>query len=474
MDASPAMTTIADASRRMRGGALTPRAALEACLARTDQANGTLNAVVTVLRDGAPAPGADRGAPLYGIPFTVKDNIETAGVRTTASHPPLKDNVPDRDATVVARLKAAGAVLMGKTNLPRLAMDFQTDSPLFGLTVNPFDSGRTCGGSSGGSAAAVAAGMGLFSLGNDLLGSVRIPAHCCGVTGYVPTVGVIPRTGMIPQQPSSESVRQLPRMGVLARSVSDAAEVARVLSGPDGADTICVPVEGSFWDAPAVPRPPTFLLTTDAGGVPVSRDTAAAFDALVSALEAQGAVVRTLAAADFDFTAARLAFLRIFYPAIAAAMPGFARFLARRLGGMPFLDVSLRRFMDAEKTRRDLIQSLDALLDGADALLCPVMSRPAFPHVKPDRMNGPMPIYARGLDLDGRVVDYGTATVGFTLPFSTTGSPVVTVPIGSSADGLPIGAQVVGRRFGDAALLRTALAVEAAAAPLLHHRALIG
>jgi amidase len=473
-----------EAARLMREGGLSPVDAVTACLARIDAANPKVNAVVTLDREGADrhaaeaaaAPPGGRGSvtprgPLFGLPFTVKDNIETAGMRTTASHPPLCRNVPEHDATVVARLKAAGAVLMGKTNLPQLAMDFQTDSPLFGRANNPYDLARTTGGSSGGAAAAVASGMSFFDVGNDLLGSVRIPAGYCGVVGFVPSIGLVPRTGMIPQQPSSESVRQLPRLGFLTRTVADAALLSAVVSGPDGMDTCAVPVGEDFWGAAAgdASRPLTLLVSPDADGVPVSRDTASAFAAFVDAARRAGAVIRTLEKGEFDFNLARLAFLRIFYPAISVDMPPIVRFFARHIGKMPFMDSSLKRFLQAEKDRRDLIQRLDALLSGVDALLCPVTSTPAFPHVKPNRMNGPMPVYTGGIDVDGRKVDYGTATVGFTLPFSTTGSPVVALPIGSSATGLPIGAQVVGRRYADAALLRTAERLEAVAAPLIHN-----
>jgi amidase len=315
------------------------------------------------------------------------------------------------------------------------------------------------------------------------LGSVRIPAAYCGVVGFVPSVGLVPRTGMIPQQPASESVRQLPRLGFLARTVADAALIAGAASGPDGLDTCAIPVAADFWHTPAMgaavraphdpaAHPLTLLVSPDADGVPVSRDTASAFAEFVEAARGAGAVIRILEKGEFDFTLARLTFLRIFYPAISVDMPPLVRFMARHVGKMPFMDVSLKRFFNAEKARRDLIQGLDSLLSGADALLCPVTSTPAFPHVKPTRMNGPMPVYTDGIDIDGKQVDYGTATVGFTLPFSTTGSPVVTLPIGSSAQGLPIGAQVVGQRYADAALLRTAERLEAIAAPLMHHAAL--
>jgi amidase len=481
-----AAMSISEASRLMIAGRLSSVELVRACLSRIDAVNGKINAIVTLDREAALRQAAEvdadrmtkrRAGPLLGMPFTIKDNIETAGMRTTASHPPLGTHIPTRDATVVARLKAAGAILLGKTNLPELAMDFQTDSPVFGRSNNPHDLGRTTGGSSGGAAAAVASGMSFFDVGNDLLGSVRIPAHYCGVVGYVPSAGVIPRTGMIPLRPTSESVRQLPRMGILARSVTDAGLIARIGAGLDGHDTSAFPVPESYWGDPiseadgtaaARPRhPPTLLVSPDAGGVPVSAETRAAFDTFIDALRISGASVRLLQKGEFDFSLARLTFLHLFYPAIGVSMPPVVRFLARRFGGMRFIDTSLRRYFSAEIARRDLMERLDALLADADALLCPVTSTPAFPHMKPARMNGPLPLYTGGIDVDGRTVDYGTAVVGFTLPFSTTGNPVVALPIGATSGGLPIGVQAVGRRFGDSSLLLTAIELETVAAPLL-------
>jgi len=464
--------TAREAARRIASGKWSSTDAVRACLARIEARGREVNAVVTLDGEGALRRAAEadevraRGGPLpplHGVPFTVKDNIATAGIRTTASHPPLKDNVPDADATVVARLKAAGAILLGKTNLPELAMDFQTDSPLFGRSNNPHDPSRTTGGSSGGAAAAVASGMSFFDVGNDLLGSVRIPAHFCGTVGFVPGLGRVPRTGIVPRQSMGESVRQLPRIGFLARSVGDAALLASLSAGTDGQDMTAVPAVAAATPE-AVPGLPglRLLVTRDAGGVPASRAVGAAFDAFVARLRAAGASVREVPAGAFDFRLASLTFLRLFYPMIGSGMPSMVRFLAGRLGGMKFLDQNLGRYFKAEEARRSLMESLDGLLADCDALLCPVTPTTAFPHVKPARRNGPMPVYTGGIDVDGKAVDYGTATVGFTLPFSTTGSPVVVLPIGKSPEGLPIGIQIVGRRWGDACLLAAAEAMEAA------------
>lgn len=479
MSQDSTMGTAREAARRIAAGEWSSTDAVRACLERIEERNGEINAVVTLDRDGALRRAAEADAarirggplpPLHGVPFTVKDNIATARLRTTASHPPLKDYVPDADATVVARLKAAGAILLGKTNLPELAMDFQTDSPIFGRSNNPHDPSRTTGGSSGGAAAAVASGMSFFDVGNDLLGSVRIPAHFCGTVGFVPGMGLVPRTGIVPRQSMGESVRQLPRFGFLTRSVGDAALLASVTAGLDGHDMTAVPVDAQgLREAARAPEGAApgvsglrLLAARDAGGVPVSRAVGAAYDAFLAKLSSSGARIREVPAGAFDFRLASLTFLRLFYPMIGAGMPPLVRFLAGRLGGMGFLDQDLGRYFKAEDARRSLMEAWDVLLSDADALLCPVTPTPAFPHVKPTRRNGPMPVYTGGIDVDGRTVDYGTATVGFTLPFSTTGSPVVVLPIGASPEGLPVGIQIVGRRWDDARLLRTAVILEAA------------
>jgi len=203
----------------------------EAFLAQIAEHNGRLNAIVfldeaRVRRraqeaDAALAAGQVRG-PLHGVPTTVKDVYETAGMRTTSGHGPLADYVPQQDATIVARLRAAGAIILGKTNTSELASDMQTNSPPLGRANNPWDVGRTTGGSSGGEGAAVAAGLSPLGIGSDLAGSIRFPAHCCGVLGMKPTEYRVSGAGHIPPLPGAP--RDLPHMcvfGPLARSVAD-------------------------------------------------------------------------------------------------------------------------------------------------------------------------------------------------------------------------------------------------------------
>jgi amidase len=190
--------------------------------------------------DAALARGEVWG-PLHGVPFTLKDAHSTAGMRTTTGSP-LLDHVPKEDSTIAARLKAAGGVLLGKTNLAEMLADFQSTNPIFGRTSNPWDLERTSGGSSGGAAAALAAGMTPFEIGTDLSGSIRIPAHFCGLFGLKPTENRVSTIGMIPGLPAPRSVRMMSCIGPMARTVEDLALLYTIIAGPDGRDTEVQPV----------------------------------------------------------------------------------------------------------------------------------------------------------------------------------------------------------------------------------------
>jgi amidase len=219
------------------------RELVEHYLARIERFNPPINAVVTLdadrvraradAADAALARG-DLAGPLHGVPMTIKDSIETAGMRTTAGAEIYAKHVPKHDAPAVARLIAAGAVIMGKTNTPRFAMDVQSYNSLFGTTNNPWDLTRTPGGSSGGAAAALAAGLTALELGSDIGGSIRTPAHFCGVYGHKPTHGIVPTRGHIPGPPGTLSEPDIAVLGPLARHAEDLALAMDVVAGPDG------------------------------------------------------------------------------------------------------------------------------------------------------------------------------------------------------------------------------------------------
>src|SRR4051794_5186167 len=233
---------------------------LQAHLVQIERHNPALNAIVTLDIDGARerARAADaalaRGelwGPLHGVPVTLKDCHTTAGLRTTAGYPPLSDYIPTEDGTVAARLRRAGAMIIGKTNVPTLAMDPQTDNPIFGRTNNPWNLERTPGGSSGGAAAALAAGMTPLEVGSDIGGSIRNPSHFCGVCGLKPTDNRVPVTGHIPGLPDVPRwTRVLNVVGPMARTVEDLQLAFQILAGPDGHDTEVPPVPVRTVDCP--------------------------------------------------------------------------------------------------------------------------------------------------------------------------------------------------------------------------------
>lgn len=470
--------TATTAAREIREGRLSAETLLEACLARIERFNPHLNALVTVDAAGAreAARAADRqlaagGAvlPLLGVPVSIKDAFATRGLRTTASHKPLADYVPAADATVVSRLRAAGAVIVGKSNLPELAGAPHCWSPVFGLTRNPWDPQRTPGGSSGGAAVAIAAGLSLLEVGSDLAGSIRIPAAYCGVAGLKATENRIPRTGHIPHLPEhlggTRSVRHMLSFGVLARSVADLQLGYGLVAGPDGKDSEVPPLP--------VPSPlrvrdggPLRLALWDDFGLPLCERTRAGLAGMLQRLEAAGHRVERGVPPGLDPAHLRVLFGLIGGAEIGLGMPSWQRaFLlaARHLlppseGVMRAvargLRFDMRAYNRALNEREEAICRLETFLSGFDALLCPVATTVAYP-------GRPMSLFsgAPRLSVAGRRLPYLEATIGLTLPFSVTGSPVAALPLGIE-DGLPVGIQVVGRRWGEEALLAVAAQLE--------------
>ena len=234
------------AARAIRAGEVSSLELTRHTLDRISRLNPRINAIVTLTADAALARAREADdalarkqtwGPFHGVPCTIKDTFETAGVRTTAGATQFTSHVPSRDAVVVARLRAAGAVILGKTNVPRLAADWQSYNEIFGVSNNPWDVTRTPGGSSGGEAAALAAGLTYLSVGSDIGGSIRVPAHFCGVYGHKPTLNVVPNRGHIPPPPNVIGGPQdLAVAGPLARGAADLKAVLEVLGGPDSED----------------------------------------------------------------------------------------------------------------------------------------------------------------------------------------------------------------------------------------------
>ena len=413
---------------RISAGELSPVEVVRALRERAEQLDPAVNAVVTRAPDAeerareaeAAVRRGDELGPLHGVPFTVKDTIDTAGLRTTRGSRLFADRVPERDAAAVALLEDAGAILLGKTNTPEFALWWETDNLVFGRTANPWNTDRTAGGSSGGEAAAVAAGLSPLGLGSDLGGSIRLPAHCCGVVGLKPTHGRVPLEGNWP-----ETLLQWMHVGPMAASVEDVALAFGVLAPPG--------------------RPPSrtsrIALVPDAFG-PIDAEVAGTVRRAAGALAAEEAELPRLAATDCN------ALTLLLYGAggreYFAGVVGDRRdelhpVLRERLGREPPSPEDVR----AAEAEVDAIRAeLGRFFEDHDLLLCPTAPAPAGRHGETQR-----------------------SAMRTTIPFDLTGSPALSVPFGRSADGLPIGVQLVGRHFEDERVLAAGRALEAARGP---------
>jgi amidase len=359
-------------------------------------------------------------------------------MRTTTGFPPLADHVPQEDGTVAARLKAAGGVLIGKTNLPTLLADFQSNNPIFGRTNNPWKIERTSGGSSGGAAAALAAGMTPFDIGTDLSGSIRIPAHFCGVFGLKPTEQRVSLAGLIPGLPPPRSVRIMSCIGPMARSAEDLALLYRIIAGPDGRDT----------DVPPVPieHPPEIALeklriafAPTFPGLPVAADIRQAIEQLARQLDRAGAVVEQAALPALDFSQDLRSAGELIGMLVGAFQPE-----------ADTAPTTLAQYLEALHRRDHSMLAWEQFFQEWDALLCPAAMVTAFPHCDP----------GTPLRVDGQDVDYWMVS-GHSTIFNYTGHPAAVLPYAQDVDGLPIGVQVVGPRWGEARLLAIASALSA-------------
>jgi amidase len=478
-----AFSTASEIAAAIRARQVSALEVVEMYLGRIARLNPQLNAICTLTADDARARArlADQAiargeswGPLHGVPLVIKDCFETAGVRTTAGFPPLDDYVPQRDAVTVARLRRAGAIFLGKSNVPTLAMDWQTRNPIFGVTNNPWDTARTPGGSTGGGAAAVAAGLAALELGSDIGGSIRMPAHFCGICGLKPTEGRVSGRGHIPEVPGyPPSVRHMGCFGPLARSVADLELALGVLVG-EGADWEGAPVPV----APAPRRPLASLQIewTDAfGGVPVTAATREALAKLAAELDRRGARVHRADTSGYDFDQIWETWAELVMIEVSGAVPeevmaqfsaGVEQAAAAGLGEVPVVrawrrlrqeTVTARRYAEVLARRDAIVAAADEIFATCDAVLCPVASAPAVPHTPAEQVT---------IAVDGTPVAYWMAMGGYAMPFNLTGNPVVVVPMGTSPEGLPIGVQIVGRRWRDMELLAVARAISEVLPPV--------
>jgi amidase len=440
------------------------REVVAACLARIEKVNGVLNAVCTVNPGAlADAEAADRrlatGAParpLEGVPFLVKDVLPTRGLRTTYGSRLHETLVPDEDAIPVERLRAAGAILLGKTNTPEFAHDVHTTNALFGPTRNPWDARATAGGSSGGSGAAVAAGMAPLALGTDLGGSVRLPAAFCGI------VGLRPAPGRIPFYPAEFAWDTLVThvQGPMTRTVEDAGLMLAVLAGPDDRDPTSLPAPGADFALAGRFRASLagrrFAWCGDLGGLaPLDPEVGRIAAAAARALEALGATVEdaTFDATDLrEIIAGTRAFTMIarYADRVDEHAARMTEPLLRQVADARAFDV--RAVARAERLRSSYYHRLRRLLERHDHLLTPTAGVAAF------RIDRPLPA-----EIGGRPVARFYDAFLYTYAFSVAGLPAISVPCGFTAGGLPVGLQIVGRRLREDAVLEAAAAMTAAA-----------
>ena len=429
---------------------------LEAVLERADRVSGPINPFAVRLDERArtAASVADaafaRGTagPLCGVPVTIKDSHYLAGVSAATGSRALKDFVPAETSAAVERLQAAGAVIYAKTTTPEFCYFGITESPVNGRTSNPWDLDRTPGGSSGGAAAAVAAGLGPLALGGDGGGSIRIPAAFCGLVGFKPTFGLVPR------EPCAVGWKTLVSYGPLARSVDDAWLMLRALAGWHPRDRHSLGVDDL--EAPvADPRALRVAVSEDLGFAPVDDDVRSAFRAVVALLEDAGAQVvedspgldSSVAAWSTIATAeARHSEAAQFEHHHALLGEAAAQFMA--YGGL----VTREQYVSAQMAREPIHRAYVDLFErsGASILLTPTLGLEAFAHGSPhpERIGG-LPIEPPWLDWGGLLYDANLA-----------GLPACAVPIGLGDDGLPVSLQVLGPRGSDGAVLAAAEAIE--------------
>ena len=442
---------------------ISSREAVDYFLARVDALDKPINSLVTIdaprarteadAADAALARGENRG-PLHGVPMTIKDSFQTSGMRTTSGAPELKDFVPQEDAWPVARLREAAAIIFGKTNLPIYAGDLQSYNEVFGTTNNPYDVSRTPGGSSGGSAAALACGFTPLELGSDIGGSIRLPSHMSGVVGHKPSYGIVPAHGQIPGPPGTLTLADLAVAGPMARSVEDLELGLDLMAGPNR------------WEHPAwrlkLPAPRRRTLKTyrvaawlDDSHCRVEPGVRNLLEN--AALKLAGAGVRVDTDARPEFTLEKVA--DTFFALLQSALAGGVsrdtiEHYAASTGHTPVdrtrrtLAMRHREWLSYNERRQQMRKRWEEFFEKWDAMLLPVMPCPAIPHDHSD------PQAARLAWVGDEQRPYWEL-ITWMAPAGACYLPATVVPVGQLANGLPVGIQIIGPYLHD----RTTLAV---------------
>lgn len=448
--------------RLYRARNASPLEALQAILAQVDRVNPRVNAIVTVVRESAlaEARAATRSLsrravlpPLFGVPVVIKDLTITKGIRTTYGSTIYANHVPSEDASVVERLKAAGAIVLGKTNTPEFGAGANTFNAVFGATRNPWNLALTCGGSSGGSAVALATGMGPIAHGTDLGGSLRIPAAFCGVVGFRTT------PGLVPVYPRELAWDQLSVHGPMARTVADTALMLSVMAGPDDRSPISYAVDTRQF-VKAVRKPSVkgwrIAWTPDlAGLIPVDGEVASVAKRAACVFRSLGASVET-AAPDFSETNDIVLATRGLAMAALHA-DKLTQWRDQMQHGLVWnieqgLRLTAQDIGRGEKLRTVLWHRVRSFFEKYDLLVLPTVA------VKPFPVEQPYPT-----EINGRPLENYIQWVFLTYAITLTGLPAISVPGGFTTDGLPVGLQIVGRCRQEAAVLAAAAAFERAA-----------
>lgn len=441
-------------ARAIREREVSSEEVVHACSLRIEEVNPRLNAVVQHAVEAARNQAREADAklargeimgPLHGVPITIKDSVDTAGLISTGGTKGRASFVPRNDATVVRRLRDAGAVLLGKTNTPELTLAFETDNLVYGRTNNPYDLSRTCGGSSGGAAAILAVGGSALDIGSDTAGSIRVPSHFCGTVGLKPTTGRVPRTGHI--LPAAGATDSLTQLGPMARSVEDLMLALPIIAGMDWRDQAVIPMpleEPERLD----PKSLRIAFHTDNGILSPRREIAAAVSLAAKTLAGIGMRVgearpegmdqgfdiwAALMAADGGVWIQRL--LDLYgttetHPLLQDVLDNSAM---RGLPGAEFGNLLIR--MDEFRSR------MLSFMERYDAIVCPVCAFAALPH---------------------NTTNDGANFPGFsyTAIFNVTGWPAAVVRGGTTPDGLPIGVQIVGGPWREDVVLTVARRLE--------------
>ncbi|MFK8183866.1 MAG: amidase [Phormidesmis sp.] len=468
-------------AEKIRDRTLSSTEMTQAYLAKIEKLNPSLNAICTLdaeralqqakAADEASAKGDFWGA-LHGVPITIKDMFETVDFKTTAGYPPLKNYQPQQDATVVARLREAGAIIMGKSNLATLAGDYQSTNTLFSRVNNPWNLGYTPGGSSGGSAAAIAAGLSALEFGNDFAGSTRQPAHFCGIYGLKPTEGRISLAGTIPEVPGMPiCLRKMMTVGCLARSLKDIQLAFSLVAGPDPRRPEVPPVP---LDTPSgKPLPDLKIAWIDEWPqLPVSKDIRAQMQTALQQLSAHGASVKRWMPEAFDISEVLNLYVRMAVYVNLYAQPKNKDTVGRNLiqifrsategdkslrqfGNVSqalaiSLNLSVKGYFETLTARDRFTTQLDEALEPWDVWIMPVCATTAFTH---------RPSW-KAININGVSYPHGIANGAYTMPFNLSSHPAVVIPMGFTSEGLPIGLQIIGKRWKEIELIAIATQID--------------